>query len=57
MILLFNLKPNAATDDDVTALVTAAAAGITESVELLLKVLELIHVKSLHFVHATIAPY
>uniref|UniRef100_A0A7I4DKB9 Serine/threonine-protein kinase BSK1-like TPR repeats domain-containing protein n=1 Tax=Physcomitrium patens TaxID=3218 RepID=A0A7I4DKB9_PHYPA len=37
MILLFNLKPNAATDDDVTALVTAAAAGITESVELLLK--------------------
>uniref|UniRef100_A0A7I4DT92 Serine/threonine-protein kinase BSK1-like TPR repeats domain-containing protein n=1 Tax=Physcomitrium patens TaxID=3218 RepID=A0A7I4DT92_PHYPA len=37
VLLESGANPNAATDDDVTALVTAAAAGITESVELLLK--------------------
>lgn len=37
----FVLKPSAATDDEVTPLVTAAAAGSSEIVELLLKVFEL----------------
>jgi hypothetical protein len=32
------VKPNIATDDEVTPLVTAAAAGSSEIVELLLKV-------------------
>lgn len=36
--LSFTVKPNTATDDKVTPLVTAAAAGSTEIVELLLKV-------------------
>ena len=41
MIFFLVLKPNTATDDDVTPLVTAAAAGSSEIVELLLKVSEL----------------
>lgn len=46
MIRLFSfaMKPNAATDDKVTPLVTAAAAGSSEIVELLLKVFEFIYV-------------
>lgn len=42
------MKPNAATDDEVTPLVTAAASGSSEIVELLLKVFEFMYVVGLH---------
>lgn len=42
------MKPNAATDDEVTPLVTAAASGSSEIVELLLKVYEFMYVVGLH---------